>query len=354
MDKTKVLLADSDMKRAAALAAQLQQKGVEVFSTNDAVHTMGMARKTKPDLILLSGQLAGGGGLAALRRIRSNVFTANIPVVGLVGTTGSQEHELVGAGAQSCLRMPVDAAALQAAIGAHQLQSLDFTLAPAAVLAEPARMEAVQETRLLDSPPERAFDRITHLAARLIDAPTALVTLVDKDRQFFKSQVGLAQPWAGERQTRLSHSFCQWVVAGKEPVVIRDANEHPALRKNLAIRDLGVIAYAGVPIHGRGGEAIGSMCTIDSQARTWTDEDVATLEDLRQIVEAYAVLDRAKRGGRKEGSLDLSLHVAGNAILGATRLLRRYGKRMADAERVELLAIIEEQAQHLVDLAPKP
>ncbi|HVE77348.1 MAG TPA: hypothetical protein VNA89_00675, partial [Gemmatimonadaceae bacterium] len=74
------------------------------------------------------------------------------------------------------------------------------------------RLAALHATALLDSPAEAAFDRLTRLAARLLRAPLALVTLVDAERQFFKSCVGLPQPWAAARETPLSHSFCQHAV----------------------------------------------------------------------------------------------------------------------------------------------
>lgn len=348
METVKVLLADSDARRSVGISNDLRQNGIEVVSTNDAVHTLGLARQARPDVLMVSSQLAGGS-LAALQRLRSNVYTAAIPVIAILAGKSITPRQFLDAGAQACIEYPVPAEKLLAAIRQHTLQSLDFTEAPAAVLSEPSRLEALHETGLLDSPAEAAFDRLTRVATRVLGVPTALVTLVDKDRQFFKSQIGLPQPWAGERQTRLSHSFCQWVVAGKEPVVIEDAREHPVLRSNLAIRDLGVTAYAGVPIEGRNGEAIGSMCAIDSSPRSWSPQALETLGDLGRIVEAYAALQSAKRRGG--GNLETSLLIGGLAIQGAARILRRHGDAAAASERDELLAIIEEQGGHLLSLA---
>src|SRR5690242_20053531 len=108
---------------------------------------------------------------------------------------------------------------------------------------EPSRIAVLKETGLLDSPPEAAFDRFTRLAARLLGLPVALVSLVDGERQFFKSALGLKEPWASRRETSLSHSFCQFVVRERARLVVTDARVHPALASNLAVRDLGVIAY---------------------------------------------------------------------------------------------------------------
>jgi hypothetical protein len=300
----------------------------------------------------MNGQLAGGGGIVAVKRIRSNVYTTNIPVIAIVGKAGAKPKEFVNVGAQECLAIPVDAGALAEAVERHRLEELDFTEAPRAVLRDPPRLEDLDATGLLDTAPEASFDRLTRLAAKLLGTPVALMSLVDRDRQFFKSQVGLGQPYAKQRQTRLSHSFCQWVVSGREALVVPDANEHPVLKSNLAIRDMGVVAYAGVPLEGRTGQAIGSFCAIDSKPREWSEDDLATLRDLAGVSEAYATLHRAR--GKGVANREITMHVAGNAILGAVHILRRHGARLDADEREQLLGIIEEQARHLAEAAPSP
>lgn len=353
-ERMRVLLAESDRTASLAIANSLRAKGVDVLTANDAAHAMNMARKEKPDAIVMSERLAGGA-VPTLRRIRSNVYTTHIPVIALAGA-GDACAQMTAAGAQECVPPGVDHGRLDEAVRRNLLQDLDFTLAPREEVASPQRLQDLHDCGLLDSPPEPRFDLLTSLASSLCDAPTALVTLVDKDRQFFKSQTGLAQPWAGERQTRLSHSFCQWVVSGKECVVVEDAHEVPALSANLAVRDMGVIAYAGIPIQGRRGQAIGSFCAIDSKRREWSAGDIATLEDLARIVQGYAVLDQARKHRAKVRdtgaylNLETSAHVAGNAILGANNILRRHGARLTDEQRAALLAIIEEQSRHLAQL----
>jgi GAF domain-containing protein len=154
---------------------------------------------------------------------------------------------------------------------------------PSAVHA-PERLRELRRTRLLDSPAEEGFDRLTRLTSTVLNVPIALVSLVDDDRQFFKSCVGLPQPWARQRQTPLSHSFCQHVVESGEPLVISDAREHPILRDNLAIRDIGVIAYMGVPLITPAGNVLGTLCAIDHQPRHWTTEQVEILSNLAASV----------------------------------------------------------------------
>ena len=148
------------------------------------------------------------------------------------------------------------------------------------VVRDPKRLTTLRELGLLDSPAEKAFDRLARLASRLLHAPVALVSLVDADRQFFKSCIGLPEPWSSWRETPLSHSFCQHTVAAHEPLVISDARDHPLVRDNLAIRDLNVVAYLGIPLTMPNGETIGSFCVIDSVPRTWAQEEIDTMREL--------------------------------------------------------------------------
>lgn len=159
---------------------------------------------------------------------------------------------------------------------------------------DPKRLRALRQTGLLDSPPAEEFDRITELVRRVLAVPVALISLVDEDRQFLKSHPGLPEPWAGRRQTPLSHSFCQYAVESGEPLVVSDAREHPVLKDNLAIPDLGVIAYAGVPLVTEDGHALGSLCAIDHKPRFWTAEQIDMLSDLAKLTMGEIKLSQAR------------------------------------------------------------
>jgi GAF domain-containing protein len=157
-------------------------------------------------------------------------------------------------------------------------------LATAAAVQDPARLAALRSTRLLDSAPDPRFDRHARLAAEVLNAPVALVSLVDEDRQFLKSCIGVGEPAASERETPLSHSFCQHAVAQREPLVVADAREHPVLKTNPAIAELGTIAYAGVPLIDADGHALGTLCVIDKRPRQWSSHQVELLSDLAASV----------------------------------------------------------------------
>ena len=159
--------------------------------------------------------------------------------------------------------------------------------APADVLAavrDADRLRALEATGLLDSAAQENFDRHARIASEALGAPVALVSLVDADRQFFKSCIGLPEPWLTRRESPLTHSFCQHCVASKEPLLVDDAREHPILKDNLGIRDMNVVAYAGVPLIDSRGNALGALCTMDDHPRHWSTHQVELLKDIAASV----------------------------------------------------------------------
>jgi GAF domain-containing protein len=163
----------------------------------------------------------------------------------------------------------------------------------AAATEDQGRLDALHATGLLDSDISPSFDRLARLASHVLHAPVALVSLVDADRQFFKSCLGLPEPWASRRGSPLTHSFCQHAVASREPLLVSDAREHEVLRDNLAIRDMGVIAYAGIPLIDDEGNALGTLCVIDSQPRHWTSHQIQLLGDIAASVVTEITLAQA-------------------------------------------------------------
>ncbi|MBC8141618.1 MAG: response regulator [Armatimonadetes bacterium] len=184
---------------------------------------------------------------------------------------------------------------------------------PAPAVQNPARLSALRKTGLLDTAPEEGFDALTRLATRVLKTSMALVSLVDDDRQFFKSSCGLFPELAAKGESPLSHSLCQYVVANEAPLAISDAREIPELKASGAVYDWRIAAYLGVPIFSSDGQhVLGSFCVLDTAPRYWTEEDIALLSDLSQSVmgeielrslirasrEAEAKLERAVRGSQ--------------------------------------------------------
>jgi len=146
--------------------------------------------------------------------------------------------------------------------------------------------QVLHTLQLLDAPPEEDFDKFTRLVSQCLGVPVALVSLIDEveDRQYFKSQIGLQGHWAEDRQTPLTHSFCQFVKRDNRPLIVEYAPDDAQVCDNLAIPDLGVRAYLGVPIHGPAGDALGALCAIEDQRRKWLDREVDLMTNLASCV----------------------------------------------------------------------
>ena len=168
-------------------------------------------------------------------------------------------------------------------------------------VADPARLRSLEASGLLSADFDAALDRWTRLAAGLLGAPVAMMSLVDRDRQYFKSHVGLPAELVAARGTALSHSFCRHVVNSGEALAIDDAREHPLVRDNGAIHDHGMVAYAAQPLSAAEGHTLGTLCVIDTVPRSWTGEELALLADLAAGLQAEIDLREAARRSSSAG-----------------------------------------------------
>ena len=144
---------------------------------------------------------------------------------------------------------------------------------------DPERLAALRSTGLLDSDAEESFDRMTRLAVLLLRVPAAFISLVDEDRDFYKSAHGFAEPLRSERQMT-GRTFCHYAISSTGPLVIDDARADPVYSTVPTVESLGVAAYVGVPLTGPEGHVIGSFCAIDHSPRQWTPEEVEILAEL--------------------------------------------------------------------------
>lgn len=181
------------------------------------------------------------------------------------------------------------------------------------------------------------MDRYARLAARLLRAPVAFVSLADDDRQILPGMIGLPEPWAGQRALPGSHSLCRYVVASGQPAVVSDARADERLRTSPAIVDLVVAAYVGMPLTDGDGLVLGSLCAIDHKPRIWDADELADLEDLAaacstelclrilsaQRSSAQKVLETARAAAeRARGEAERLEHEAQGGLDHAELLLR--------------------------------
>ncbi|MEY2404859.1 MAG: phosphoserine phosphatase RsbU/P [Acidimicrobiaceae bacterium] len=145
---------------------------------------------------------------------------------------------------------------------------------------EAQRLAAVRRYDVLDTPPDGAFERITALAARLLDVPISIVSIVDTDRIWFKSHHGL-----DVEQIDREPGLCASAILHDGPWLVTDAKSDPRTLANpLVAGDFGLGFYAGVPLTTHDGYNLGTLCVIDQHAREVSEEQVANLSDLAALV----------------------------------------------------------------------
>ena len=144
-------------------------------------------------------------------------------------------------------------------------------IVPATPVDELLRLETLRNLKILDTDPEERFDRVTRLAKRIFGAEIALVSLVDSDRQWFKSYQGIEVT-----ETSRDVSFCGHAILDDEVMVVQDALADERFRENpLVTANPNIRFYAGCPISAPNGSNVGTLCVIDSEPHDIDDGDVA-------------------------------------------------------------------------------
>ena len=155
-----------------------------------------------------------------------------------------------------------------------------MALAQCNVGGEDARLAALHRYDVLDTQPEEAFDRITRLVKVVLEMPMAVVSLVDRDRQWFKSKQGVKAS-----ETPRSISFCTHTIQGTKPLIVNDAHTDPRFAASpLVTGDPHIRFYVGVPLRSRDGYNVGALCSMDTKVRELSPEQVTVLEDLARLI----------------------------------------------------------------------
>jgi GAF domain-containing protein len=180
---------------------------------------------------------------------------------------------------------------------------------------EEERLRTLRSYRILDTKPEERFDDLTELAALICDAPISLISLIDSDRQWFKSRFGLDL-----RETPRAQAFCTHAIMQPEMFVIPDAAKDERFAQNPFVTgEAHIRFYAGAPLAARDGHLLGTLCVMDRQPHALTDTQRKALEilgrlvianielqsDLRELKNALAARDTAEGpSGESAGNLD--------------------------------------------------
>ncbi len=199
-------------------------------------------------------------------------------------------------------------------------------LEPPVLPNESQRLAALHRLNILDTPPEERFDRLTRIAARLFDVPVVLVSLVDQNRQWFKSVQGLP-----ERETPRSSSFCAHAIADRKIMTVPDAKLDPRFADNpLVTSEPFIRFYAGQPLAAPDGSLVGTLCIIDRKPRAFGNpQDQQLLADLAHCVEnelanleLVRVLEREQQAQIAALEANKQLQLANEQISQSERLFR--------------------------------
>ncbi|MEE4451182.1 sensor domain-containing diguanylate cyclase [Novosphingobium resinovorum] len=164
---------------------------------------------------------------------------------------------------------------------------------------EPARLAALQRLAILDTPREEAFDNVVNLVRTVLHVPISAVTLVDKDRQWFKAIEGL-----DATETPRSESFCAYAIQQHAPLLIPDATLDPRVADYPAVtQDPHVRAYAGIPLVTSDGYNVGALCAVDTKTREFTEGELDILRNFARIVVNEMELRRIAERDQLTGAL---------------------------------------------------
>jgi diguanylate cyclase (GGDEF)-like protein len=196
--------------------------------------------------------------------------------------------------------------------GTGARQSVETMQTPSTPANEEARVATLRSLNILDTLPEERFDRLTRLARRIFNVPIALVSLVDAERQWFKSNQGFEQATEGPRD----ESFCAHAILSDELLEVPDALKDMRFFDNPAVTGgLGLRYYAGRPLKSASGMRLGTLCLVDTRPRELTDDEKASLDDLASMAEQeimamqLATLDHLTQLTNRRGFEALGRHV---------------------------------------------
>ncbi len=204
-------------------------------------------------------------------------------------------------------------------------------------LLDPGRLAAVAATGLLDTGPEEPFDRLARLAAHVLETPYAFITVVDARRAFWKSCIGIEVERIEDRQNVVEESFCQYVIATSEPLLVDDTRLSPITNGNPSLGSIGV-AWAGYPVCAPDGHVLGTFCIVDTKPRNWTERDAVTLgalaaaasteielrmslretQDVRRNLEAFSHLAQRLTSTATQIDAAVAILSVGRLLAGAT------------------------------------
>ncbi|MEO5720994.1 MAG: AI-2E family transporter [Chthoniobacterales bacterium] len=274
--------AERDELAGAMLAQLLKQQGFEAQNASAKLvvgELIALVEEAQVDAVCLSVVAPSTVIHARYLCLKIRAALPEIKIaVGLWGTTeGVSEaaRRLRDSGADEVVTSLADAVVQLAKLSPVLDEPMQIAPVPAD---EEARLAALAELDLM-SENRPALDRLTARLTRIFEVPIALVTLIDRDRQFFKAQQGLPAELAQAGETARDVSVCSHVVADNKPLVVEDLARDRRFANNPLLKDRGLRFYAGIPLRAANGQPIGSLCLLDVKPRRFTEREQRLLQE---------------------------------------------------------------------------
>jgi phosphoribosyl 1,2-cyclic phosphodiesterase/FixJ family two-component response regulator len=284
LDQQSVLVAVGDPAFAAELAQGVRLDGVRVGTASDGETALRQALQDRPALLVVDRHLPVLDAFALARALRTQggEYGKDVPLVVVADeATAAERAAGVDAGVTDWLVRPFSSVYARTRVRAWRLRTAcrwQPALRPAD---EEQRLESLRRLGILDTAPEERFDRITRIAAALFDVPIALVSLVDVNRQWFKSAQGTTV-----RSTDRDAAFCAHAILGDDVLVVPDTLLDPRFADNPVVGgEPRIRFYAGYPLTLTDGSHVGTLCVMDHRPRDMDEQDRACLRDLAALAE---------------------------------------------------------------------
>ena len=276
-----IFLGATDAHTAEVIRDAAAAENVRLISGTSTETALQIIATDRPSLVIVDEQSVGDDAVEICRKVKESDLQATVqtPIVVLT----DREHtasELAEFDADWMIR-PFSHEYARTRIRACILQTTCRWIRASLPENEAARLAALDELEILDSAPEERYDRIVRIASEAFDVPIALVSLVDRDRQWFKSCIGL-----DVKETPRDMAFCAHAILEDEVLIVPDAFLDPRFADNpLVTGEPHVRFYAGCPLKLPDGNLMGTLCLIDTRPRQLDDGKINLLRDLGKLTE---------------------------------------------------------------------
>jgi hypothetical protein len=265
----------------AILTAAAKADGIPSVSEVGMEQLKEAVRDGRPSLIFLGDALGDPITFCAEIRALSGEEAKETPIIIVANQSQVPADINEAAGVTDWLSRPYSLQYARSRMRAWLMRSmLRWRKAPLPP-DEEDRLASVYRLGLLDTKPEERFDRHTRIAAAAFGAPIALVTLIDRERQWYKAHHGLEFT-----ETSRDMGFCSHAILQDEPLVVNDALRDDRFADNPAVvGDPHVRFYAGIPLHASDGARVGAFCIVDSKPRSMSDAQLSMLKEMARLIE---------------------------------------------------------------------